>query len=91
MARLISLLFTLGCLAFFAMVYDNVYTDLDPVRSLADAAACGVQNCKKHHGVTQIERTWSGQSFTYRWEDAVVNVDCKRHYFAVGPRECVAK
>ena len=89
-ARIFSFLFGLAFLVFVWMTYDNVYSDLEPIKTLAERAACGRGDCEKHHGLTQIERNSFGQTLTYRWDNAIVNVDCKREWVAAGERQCVA-
>jgi hypothetical protein len=90
MGRVISIIFTLGCLGFAAMTYDNVYTDVEPIKALAERAACAKNDCKKPHGLSQVDRTFRGQTLAYRWGGEVVIVDCARQWFAVGERLCRA-
>jgi hypothetical protein len=88
MGRIISIIFTLGCLGFAAMTYDNVYTDVEPIKVLAEGAACAKEDCKKPHALFQIDRNFRGQTLFYRFGSDVVNVDCARQWFAVGDRHC---
>jgi hypothetical protein len=90
MGRSLSLLFTLACIGFMVMVYDNVYSDLAPIQAQAEAVACTARSCDKRHGVTKIDRNFLSQRFELRWEGekTPVVVSCTRAYFAVGAREC---
>lgn len=86
-------LFVLLTAAFLTLAwtsYDNVWSDLEPTRALADAAVCKVKDCKKPHGVTKITRQPNGQTFEYTWEDGVVTVACHRESYVFGPVQCQA-
>ncbi|HSQ66531.1 MAG TPA: hypothetical protein VLM85_25095 [Polyangiaceae bacterium] len=72
------------------MTWDNVLSDEDPIKALAEKAACTLKKCEEQHGITRMERTPIGQSFSYTWRDGTVSVDCHREYYVVGTRSCTA-
>ncbi len=73
------------------MTYDNVLSDEEPIKQLAEQAACKVKKCEDQHGITRMERTPIGQSFAYTWKDGTVAVSCHRDYYVVGTRNCTAQ
>jgi hypothetical protein len=73
------------------MTFDNVLSDEDPIKALAEKAACTVKKCDQQHGITRMERTPIGQSFAYTWRDGTVAVSCHREYYVVGTRLCTAQ
>jgi hypothetical protein len=70
------------------MSYDNVFSDIDPIRSMAEQSACTVKKCAEEHGLTSTSRNPFGQSFVFTWRDASVAVDCHRDYYVAGTRTC---
>ncbi len=73
------------------MCWDNVLSDEEPIKKLAEDAACKVKKCDAEHGITRMERTPIGQSFAYTWKDGTVAVSCHRDYYIVGTRNCTAQ
>jgi len=90
MDRLISSVVVLLFLGFVCMAYDNVYRDINPIRARAERVACATRDCTQPHKLTQIERNVLGQTLTFRWDAAIVNVQCRRSWFAIGARKCTA-
>jgi len=95
MQKLISLLFTLVFFALAWMTYDNVYSDIAPVKALAETAACKVKDCRKHHGFTKISRSPFGIEVDYGWEEksseSALSVMCHRESWVSGPMVCAPK
>jgi hypothetical protein len=91
-SRLISFLFVTAFVVFLAMTFDNVYTDIIPIRKLAEKAACEAQDCKQPHNATRWDRSFDGVVFTIQWKSGpVVTIRCRREYFFFGSRVCKAE
>jgi hypothetical protein len=88
--RLFRLVTVLVVVTTTWLVYDNVLSDVEPTRALAEAAACRVKDCKKRHGMTKMSRSPAGQAFEFSWEDGVVSVSCRRESFVFGAMRCEA-
>lgn len=88
MRRLASLLVTLAFATFWWMTYDNVWSDVEPTKALAEVQACRVKDCKQRHGLTRLTRNPAGKTFEYTWESGVVTVGCRRESYAFGPMHC---
>jgi len=86
--RLLTFVLMLVCIASTWMTYDNVFSDLEPTKALAEEAACRVKDCKKPHGFTLLSRMPFGQSFDVTWESGVVKVECHRESYLFGAMRC---
>lgn len=73
------------------MTYDNVYSDVEPTKALAEATACSKKSCKEQHGLTKVTRSTFDQTFEYTWPSGVVTVVCHREGYAYGPMRCEAR
>ena len=90
-SRFVSFLFVLAFAVFLVMTFDNVYTDIDPIKALAEAAACKVKDCSRRHAVKQYDRAFDGQQFVFQWDSGSVAVACQRSHVVFGERECTAR
>jgi hypothetical protein len=90
MRRLLTLFFLVVFLVSLWMTYDNVWSDGDPTRALAEAAACRVKDCKKRHMATTVRRMPEAQTFEFTWEDGMVSVSCHRAWYVAGEMRCEA-
>jgi hypothetical protein len=73
------------------MSFDNVFSSNSAVRELAEQAACAKKKCSEAHRLSDERRSPWSQSFEYAWRDATVVVTCRRAYYAIGERTCVAE
>ena len=86
--RVFQVVFAIFCVTVAWMAFDNVLTDEEPFRQLAEEKACTVKKCTEKHGLTRMSRTPIGVSIETTWKDGTVNVTCRRQYFVVGARTC---
>jgi len=86
--RLVSSLSTAACAVLAWMVWDNVWSPVEPIQTKAEEAACTVKDCAKRHAMTKMDRMPYGQTFEYTWENGPVEVSCHRASYVFGPLEC---
>jgi hypothetical protein len=91
-SRFISSLFVLAFLVFLVMTFDNVYTDIAPIKALALEAGCKVKECRARRAITRVDRSFDGQVVTIQTESGTpFTVTCQRAHFVYGERQCVVK
>jgi hypothetical protein len=71
--------------------WDNVLSDVAPVRTAAEAQACTLRKCEDRHGLTKADRTPFGQTFEFTWRDGIIRVSCHRAAWLFGERSCEAR
>jgi hypothetical protein len=90
LGSVLSFLFSVACLAFFAGVVNNVYGDPGEVNRLAHQTACGDRRPHCNANMTQWSRDAMGQSFTFVIANRTVPVTCRRELHVVGEYRCMA-
>ncbi len=88
MKRVFQVVFAIFCITIAWMAFDNVLTDEEPFKQLAEETACTVKKCSEKHGLTKMSRTPLGVSIETTWKDGTVSVTCRREYVVVGARKC---
>jgi hypothetical protein len=92
MKRALRFFFPLVLLAVTGwMAWDNVFSDIAPVRAQAEQVACEIKKCSESHGMTKLDRSMIAQTFDFRWSEAtdgLVRVECHRESYVYGPRQC---
>ena len=88
MKRAFQVIFAIVAVTITWMAIDNVLTDDEPFKQLAEEKACSVKKCTEKHGLTRMSRTPLGVTIDTTWKDGTVTVSCRRAYFAVGERKC---
>ena len=91
MRKIWVLFLVVVCVLSAWCAYDNVLSDIEPIRALAEAAACKLKPCAERHAMTKLDRTPLGQSFEFTWQSGIVVVECKRSGVVFGTRACSAK
>jgi hypothetical protein len=73
------------------MCWDNVISDDEPIRAVAEKAACTHKKCSEQHGLVREQRWPWGQTIDYAWRDGTIRVSCHRAYLIFGERQCAVE
>ena len=88
MKRVVQVVLAIFAVTIAWMAFDNVLTDDEPFRKLAEDKACTVKKCADKHALTRMSRTPLGVTIDTTWKDGTVTTTCRREYVVVGARQC---